>query len=370
MKITDLRVTPLRVPLSRTFGGSQYQVSTRCTIIVQIDTDEGISGQIYSGDERDLQAPLVKVIKQELRPLILGEDPLAYERIWEKLFHITLALRDRKLAMQAVSAVDIGIWDVIGKALKTPVYKLLGGYRDRLPIITIGGYYEEGKGLQELADEVRGYVDAGLAGLKLKVGGASVEEDIERTRVARQTAGSEFLIACDANQAWTPRDAIRFARAVGPLDIAWLEEPVQWQDQVRGMKMVRSSTVIPVTAGQSEISINGCRDLMAGEAIDICNVDVTSVGGITEWRRIAAIAHSYDVRMAHHEEPQIASHLLASAAHGLYVECFAHPLRDPVWQQLVANRPAVRDGAIVLPDGSGFGWELDQQFIDRYRVDR
>ncbi len=369
MKITDLQVIPLRVPLSRTFGGSQYQVSMRCTVVVRIGTDEGISSDIYSGDERDLQAPLVKIIEQELRPLLLGEDPLAYERIWEKLFAITLALRDRRLAMQAVSAVDIGIWDIIGKALQTPVYKLLGGYRNRIPIITIGGYYEEGKGLRELAAEVQGYVEMGLAGLKLKVGGASVAEDIERARVARQSAGPEFLIACDANQAWTARNAIHFARAVEPLNIAWLEEPVQWYDQVRGMRMVRNSTVIPVAAGQSEISMHGCRDLMAGEAIDICNVDVTYVGGITEWRRIAAMARSYSVGMAHHEEVQVASHLLASSAHGLYAECFANPLRDPVWQQLVANRPAIHSGAMTLPDRPGFGWELDKQFIERYRSD-
>ena len=122
-----------------------------------------------------------------------------------------------------------------------------------------------------------------------------------------------------------------------------------------------------VCAGQSEFSAAGCRDLMQSGAIDFCNFDASWSGGPTEWRRVAAIATTYGVTMAHHEEPQVASHLLCSIAHGSCVECF-HPDRDPIWWNLIANRPPLRDGAIELGDAPGLGWELDEDYIEAHRV--
>ena len=125
----------------------------------------------------------------------------------------------------------------------------------------------------------------------------------------------------------------------------------------------------PLGEAQSELSPAGCRDLMEIGAIDVCNFDASWSGGPTAWRRTAALAHSYDVAMAHHEEPHVASHLIASQPHGTYVECF-HPDRDPFWWNLVANRPALRGGQLVLSDAPGLGWELDRAYLARYRLDR
>jgi L-alanine-DL-glutamate epimerase-like enolase superfamily enzyme len=156
---------------------------------------------------------------------------------------------------------------------------------------------------------------------------------------------------------------------VQDLDIKWFEEPVTWHNDRRSLRDVRYRISIPVCAGQSEMSSSGCRDLMEHGAIDVCNFDASWSGGPTAWRRTAAIAHSYDVRMGHHEEPQIAAHLLASQPHGTYAECF-HPIRDPFWWRLIVNRPELVDGSITLSDAPGFGWELDWEFIDRHRLDR
>ena len=126
---------------------------------------------------------------------------------------------------------------------------------------------------------------------------------------------------------------------------------------------------VPVCAGQSELSSGGCRDLMTDGSIDFCNFDASWSGGPTEWRRVAAMALSFDVRMAHHEEPQVASHLLASIPHGTFVECF-DPDRDPIWWNLVANRPEIVDGHITLPNSPGLGWTLDEDFIERHLISR
>jgi L-alanine-DL-glutamate epimerase-like enolase superfamily enzyme len=130
---------------------------------------------------------------------------------------------------------------------------------------------------------------------------------------------------------------------------------------------VRAVGGIPVCAGQSEHSPEGCRDLMESGAIDVCNFDASWSGGATAWRRLAAAAKLYSVELGHHEEPQVAAHLLASQPHSTYVECF-HPDRDPIWWRMIVNRPEVVDGRIALPTRPGFGWELDREFIEHYRV--
>lgn len=177
-------------------------------------------------------------------------------------------------------------------------------------MISIGGYY--GGGDDGIRAEVAGLRERGLAGLRFKVGGRSPEEDAARFRVARDAAGLDFVLAADGNQGWSAAAAIRFARLVEDCDLAWFEEPCSWATDRRAMRDVRYAGGVRVGAGQSEHSAAGCRDLMAEGSIDIFNFDASWSGGPTEWRRAAATALAYDVSMGHHEEPQIASHLLAS----------------------------------------------------------
>jgi D-arabinonate dehydratase len=243
-----------------------------------------------------------------------------------------------------------------------------GRLRERLPIISIGGYYREGKTLADIGREMELYREAGMAGCKFKVGGLAPEADAERVRAARAAAGPGFVLAVDANRGWSVEDAVRFAHLVEPLDIAWFEEPCHWHDDARMMAEVRRATRIPITAGQSEITSHAVRRLLDAGAVDLVNFDASEGGGVTEWRRAAALCARAGVKMAHHEEPQIAGQLLAAVPHGTYVECFADPERDPAWQALWANRPAVRDGTFPIPDGPGFGLVLDEALIQRYRV--
>jgi D-galactarolactone cycloisomerase len=230
-------------------------------------------------------------------------------------------------------------------------------------MISIGGYYAPDADITAEVDELRG---RGLAGMKFKVGGATPEEDAARFRTARLAAGPDFVLMADANQAWSPHEAIRFAQLVEDDDLYWFEEPCRWHNDRRAMRDVRLASGVRVCAGQSEFSASGCRDLMEQAAIDVCNFDASWSGGPTEWRRVAAMARSYDVVMGHHEEPQVASHLLASVPHGTFVECF-HPDRDPIWWNLIANRPELVNGCLELSDAPGLGWELDPEYIARYR---
>jgi D-galactarolactone cycloisomerase len=365
LTITGIETIPIRVPLARLYSGSHYRMTHRSTLIVRLHTDEGIVGEAYAGDEDDTLAIIDRIVRDEIAPKLVGEDALATERCWQLARPATFdILRDRRLGLVACACVDTAIWDAVGKAYGQPLWRLWGGFRNSIQMISIGGYYREGADIPAEVEEVR---SRGLAGMKFKVGGLSPDEYAERFRTARRAAGDDFLLAADANQAWTPQEAIRFAKLVEDCDLLWFEEPCQWHNDRRAMRDVRLSAGVRVCAGQSEFSAGGCRDLMVEGAIDVCNFDASWSGGPTEWRRVAGMATAFDVSMGHHEEPQVASHLLCSIAHGLYVECF-HPDRDPIWWNLIANRPPLQDGRIELGDAPGLGWELDEEYIARYRI--
>lgn len=364
LSIASIETIPIRVPLGRVYRGSHYEMTHRSTVICRVVTTEGVVGEAWAGDEDTALTEIVDIIRAEITPELIGQDAFAIERCWQLARPATTnILRDKRLGLVACACVDLALWDAVGKALDEPLWRLWGGYRDRVPMMAIGGYYDL-MPIEEEAERLRGL---GVRAMKFKVGGRSPEEDAARVHAARSALGAEFTLCVDANQGWSPSEAIRFARMVADCDIRWFEEPCHWENDRRAMRDVRALAGIEVCAGQSEYSAAGCRDLMEEGAIDVCNFDASWSGGPTEWRRAAAVALTYDVHMGHHEEPQVASHLLASIPHGTFVECF-DPDRDPIWWNLPANRPELVNGELVLPDRPGLGWELDSDYVDRHRL--
>lgn len=368
MKVTQLSVTPVSCPLDRVVTGSHYVKDRRSTVVVTVETDEGVVGRTYSGDERDGQDELVRLIRDVLAPIVEGRDVFSTEQLWEEMVAESPFAGNKNLFMHALSAIDTALWDTIGKALDIPLYELWGGYRDSVPLIAIGGYYEDGKTIDDLVEEMLEFQEMGLAGVKLKVGGATPERDLKRLDAVQEALDSEFKIACDANQGWTTDEAVKFAEEAKAYGIEWFEEPVRWDNQYKGMREVRRRTGITVCAGQSEIAPSGCRRLMEHDAVDILNFDGSWGGGPTGWRKAAAAADLEGVQMAHHEEPQLSAHLLAAIPNGMYAECF-HPDIDPVWYEMVEEGPTLKDGELHLPDEPGFGLTLNDDFIEKYTVE-
>lgn len=364
--IDQIDVIPIRVELDQVFRGSYYRMTHRSTVVTRVRTQGGLVGEAYCGDEDATLGEIVAVIRDEITPKLVGTDVRLVERCWEQVRPVTFdILRDRRIGLVASACVDAAIWDAVGKSLGEPLWRLWGGYRNALPVISIGGYYGTDTPIEEEIGLLRAN---GVAGMKFKVGGQSPRQDADRVHRARGAAGDDFAIAVDANQGWSTREAIDFVQRAQEANILWFEEPCNWQNDLAAMRDVRLSSGVPVCAGQSELSAAGCRRLMENGAIDVCNFDSSWSGGPTEWRRAAAVAATTDVAMAHHEEPQIAAHLLASIPHGTYLEQFS-PSRDPIWFGLVSNRPEIVDGSIELSDRPGFGWELDEDFIARHRID-
>lgn len=368
MRIHSIEAIAIDIPLSKNFGGSTYAVLKRSTVVTRLRTEDGLVSEVYNGDNREHGPEIVRIIRDELQPLAKGLSIYEYERLWQRMFQLSTANRDRKTLLEAIACVDCAVWDVLGKAAGRSVRELLGGYRESNPIISIGGYYMEGKTLADIGREMEMYRNAGMAGCKFKVGGLSPEEDAKRVDAARKAAGPDFVLAVDANRGWSAQDAIRFAHLIEKLDIKWFEEPCVWHDDAALMARVRMKTPIPINAGQSEITLAGVRRLIDANAVDLVNYDVSECGGVTDWRRAAALCQAAGIELAHHEESQIAQHLLAAVPGGTFIECFADPARDPVWQTMWANRPAIKNGVVPVSTGPGFGLVLDEAMIKKYRT--
>lgn len=377
MQITDIDVTPVAVPMDAEIKGSSYQKEYRGTLVVRVETDGGVAGEIYSGDVLDTEIGkaerLVSFVEEDIADVLVGADLFRTEANWEELMArsrrlFTYQAGARQLFVHAIGAVDIAIWDAIGKATGQPLYRLWGGYREEIPIVAIGGYYGADRTTEDLIAEMEDYEEMGLSGVKLKVGGRSPERDLERLAAVREAMGPEFSIACDANQGYETDEAIEFAKGAAEYDVEWFEEPVVWHDQYAGMRTVRRRSTIPVTAGQSESTIEACRRLIEGEAVDIVNLDASIAGGPTAWRKVANTADAFGLSVAHHEEPHVAMHLLASVPNGRAVECF-HPDFDPIWHEMVRERPPISDGTLRLPDEPGIGLEIDHGFVEEHAID-
>jgi L-alanine-DL-glutamate epimerase-like enolase superfamily enzyme len=374
LKIVRVEVLHLEKPLKERFwmanspiGGFQPKASR---LIVTIHTDGGVSGQGEgSGGGAD-------IFRKGFAELIVGEDPYMIGRIWEKMFAATYGREPstrgwpQTSVIAAMAPIDAAIHDIMAKAAGLPVYKFLGGYRNSVPAYVTGGYYREGKGITDLVDEIRGYVDQGFNAIKLKVGGISggfsVEDDYNRVKAVRQAVGPNVKLMLDANQGWDVPTAIRASNKMYDLDITWLEEPLHWYDDVEPLKQVKLNTRIPLASGEHELTRWGARRLMETGAIDYIQFDCNAHGGISEWRKIAGMASMMYIQMAPHHEPVLHGHLLASVPNGYILESFANPDRDPFFFELYDRKPRIEKSVLYLDDTPGFGVEFNQKTLLRY----
>ena len=366
--IERIETLALRAPLGRRFSGSSYSMDNRCTIVTRLFTRDGVVAEVYNGDTDAEQALIVRIIHEELAPAVLGRTATDPAGAWRAMEPATNdILRDRGLALQAIACLDTAIWDALGRAVGLPLHRLWGSVADAVPISVIGGYYHLTP--DETTRVLARYREQGFGGVKFKVGGRTPAQDAERVRIARTALGPDVALMVDANQGYDRASAVEFGRRVADLDIRWFEEPCRWANDRRWMRDVRYQTGIPVCAGQSEVTLRGVRDLIVDGAIDVSNFDASWSGGPTVWRQAAGLAAAFGVELGHHEEPQVASHLLASVPDHTFVECFDEE-RDPFFWHLTDMATRIRDGRYTLPERPGFGIAIDWSYAERHAVDR
>jgi D-arabinonate dehydratase len=365
MKVKEVITTKLRVPLNRPMWFATRMVADREFSVCEVVTDEDIRGLgvIPIGDPYSVTAIIEKKLKQH----VIDEDLLAYERLWDKMYREVY--RDRMgAAIRAMAAIDIAVWDAIGKTLKLPVYKLLGGHKDEVPAYASGGYYREGKGVRGLTEEVSRYVKKGYEAVKIKVGGASIKEDIERVSAAREAAGPNVKLMLDANNAYTPYEAIKAGKEFEKFNIFWFEEPV-WPDDIAGSRKVAEALDVPIASGELVYTRYGFRDLFANQAIDIAQPDCTVVGGVTEFIKVMGMAAGQSIPIAPHWNQEIHMHMVGAFANAFIVEFFEKEIDIRKEELLYSNYITPKNGIIELPNTPGFGRELSEEAVEEYKID-
>ena len=382
MKITQLDTYFLAIPLPQPVRTSTSTISQVSEVIVKLTTDAGLVGIGEAhGPFLFRQGPegmrVVNEIVQQITPLVVGEDPFNVERIWQDLFSLTYTsvrgipamARQQRQLVTSMSAIDIALWDLMGKAIERPVYALLGGaLRQRVPAYATGFYYRDNERPDDLRREAALYLEKGYRTLKVKVGGLTPEEDARRVGFIREIVGDDVALMLDANQGWDLRTAIRAAQLCEPYNIFWLEDPMPWYDERHTLQRLKGATRIPIAAGETEYTPFGLRTMIVEGLVDYLIIDSTWSGGLTTWRKAATVAELYDVPMASHHDPQIHIHAQAASPTGFILESFADPTRDPLWFELFRERPEVVDGHMTLPDKPGLGLELRDDTIEKYGV--
>jgi L-alanine-DL-glutamate epimerase-like enolase superfamily enzyme len=387
MKIAAIRTTALSCPCDPPYASAAGVQSRRGALIVEIETDDGIVGIGEAGVGGGVTAD---VIEKDLAPLLVGEDPLLIEYLWQKMFARTRQYGRRGVVMQAISGIDIALWDIAGKIAKLPVYRLLGACRDRVEAYASGGFYQEGKSAADLAGEAEDYRTRGFRGMKMKIGRnpstqthlrqligqaefceVEPEEDLARVAAVRQALGPQAKLMVDVNCAWSPAVAIEMGRAMEPQKLYWIEEPVA-TDDIDGSAKVADALATPIAGYETEVGLYGFRQLIDRGAVDIVQPDIAWSGGFSEGRRIAAYAQAHHRMVAPHAFAGavllVASlHFAAAIPNGLLLEWDQNPnaLRDDLLKEPLRLEP---DGTVKLPERPGLGIELDHAAVERYRV--
>ncbi|MGD2140632.1 MAG: mandelate racemase/muconate lactonizing enzyme family protein [Burkholderiales bacterium] len=372
MKITEIEVFILRAPdTGRPHWVSHFIVPRANEILVRINTDEGVQGFGIATSYTPIEAA-IHCFRSGIAEQIVGADPLAPERLFQQLFGLTsqrIAHENgwtREALMRIAAAVDIGCWDIIGKTSGLPLYRLFGGYRDKIPAYVTCAYYRDGKDLAELRDEIEMLKAQGHRGFKAKAGGVPLDEDMQRLEVVRDVIGDDRDMMVDVNRGWDLATAIEAARALEPLRPRWLEEPVRWADDRRELKLLSQRTNIPLSAGESELTSWGCRALIDEQSIDILQFDCTMTGGFTEGRKLSALCELNHVQVAPHHDCFIHAHIVAASPAGCIVESFTDPERDPLQAELFENPPDISNGWLTLNPDPGLGLTLSEKAIKKF----
>ena len=350
---------------------SLFKVPSANELLVRMKTDDGVEGFGLATSYTDI-TPLVNAVKGGFQDEILGMDALSPERLYEKLFSLTYSRKaaenkwGREALIRISSAVDIACWDILGKIANLPLYRLFGGYRNKVPCYVTCAYYREGKDNIELRDEIQMLVEQGHQGFKGKVGGLSLKEDIARMEIVREIIGPDKDLMIDVNRAWDLKTAIEGARLLEPLEPVWLEEPVRWIDDRRELKLLAQQTNIPLSGGESEITSYGCRAMIEEQAIQILQFDCTMFGGFTEGRKLAALCELNHIDVAPHHDCFIHAPLVAGTPAGRIVESFTDPERDPLQAELYENPPHIADGWLTLNEEPGLGLTLSESAITKF----
>ncbi len=383
MKIVDIQSHVLQYDLDEELGYSQQYYLKRTAHVVEVRTDQGITGwgECFGGG--DIAFANKSIVEKVIRPMALGMNPLDREVIWHKVYNLLRDHGQKGMPIQSLSGVDIALWDVAGKFLGMPVYQLLGGaFRKRIPVYGYGMMLKNVPDLPErFARESEKIVEDGFPAVKMKIG-IDPRKDIELVEAVRKAVGDQTDLMVDANHAYTTREAIPLGRELEKLGVSWFEEPVAPEDH-SGYRALCDALDIGIAGGEAEFTRWGFRNLIEGRCIDILQPEVCGLGGITEYQKVLALAHANFVPIINHVWGSAISvatnlHLLAALPDlpgsanptqpMLEFDTTPNRFIDEILETPLRIRESVKNsgGTVQVLDGPGLGVKPDMDFIRHF----
>ena len=361
MKIAAVQTDYFHIPLPTVLSDATHGQITHFELVtVRIRPDEGPEGLGYTVAPGTGGGAIYSHISRDLTPVLVGSDPRRIEDLWKRMWwRVHFVGRGGAMSF-AISAIDIALWDLRGRHLGEPLWRLLGGYDKRVDA------YAGGIDLQFTMDELQaqteGFLEHGFRSIKMKVGRDRLSEDIERVAAIRNMLGDDFPLLVDANMRWSADEAIRACRALSGYEVFWMEEPVIPED-IEGHARVAREGGLPIATGENFHSLHEFQHMIAGGGVSFPEPDVATVGGITVFMKVAALAEAHNLPVTSHGVHDVSVHLLAGAPNASYLEVHGVSLDRFIEHPLV-----LEEGKAVAPDRPGHGVALDWEALEPFRL--
>ncbi|MBM79676.1 MAG: enolase [Planctomycetaceae bacterium] len=366
MKIIKVDTYLLKLPLTRpvvaaiSTGKRGKPCEQIMMPVIHIETDEGFTGLGYAWTIGTGATAMLAALKDDFTPMLIDEDPLDHERLWQKMYWNTQGVGRHGVMIQAASAVDLALWDLKGKATNLPIYKLLGGAQESTIVYGSDGGWLNME-VDEIIEAAENYMDDGMRGIKLKVGHDDPTIDLERVSQIREGLGDEMWIAVDANQKWDFATALEMGRCFEALDCAWFEEPMICED-IEGHGRLAAQLDIPIALGETLGSKYEIHSFLRANAVDVVQPDITRVGGITEFLKIISMCDAANRIVEPHLMMETSVHLACGVAGVSGLEYM------PWLTMAFDTPPELVEGRMVPPERPGLGFEIADGIVDKYRV--
>ena len=377
MLIEKIETFVLKDKLSKSFFFSQWEYAERCICVVKVTASDGT----YGWGEGYGPANVLEAGVKFLKPIVIGSDPMKNDVIWHQMYRKTLDYARRGILVASMSAIDIAIWDLKGKILGVPVSTLLGGaHRDKIKPYATGLYFTSHTDpSKEFEKEVNKYISQGFKAIKMKVG-LGVEEDYKNVKKVKDIIGDDIELMIDANHAYNLREAVSLSRKLETFNISWFEEPLS-PEFYNQYKELRDKTTIPIAGGECEYLRYGFHQLLRSKSVDILQPDICSSGGLTEAKRISALASVYGVDLIPHTwgtsiGMHVALHFISN------LELIPGRMKQPDFlmeydqtenalrEELTYPSVIMKDGMIEVPQGPGLGLDVNEDVLRKYDMSK
>ena len=355
--IVDSYTIPLPVPVKAYAAGLMTGFDI---VVVRITDENGNEGQGYTTGHSGFGGSIVRIIKDSFESILIGEDSARIEYLWLKMWKKTHYVGRGGQASFAISAVDAALWDLLGKRLKQPLWKLLGGYSPKVKVYA--GNIDLNFPIEQILDNATKNIEDGFKAIKMRLGRDTLKEDLSRVEAMRNHIGDDIELMADANEAWRVDQALKASNELANFNLTWLEEPIT-PDDFRGYAYLKNNGATPIAAGENLHTLKEFQQLFYYDGVDFPEPDYTTCGGFTPFMKIAKLAEAYNLPVMSHGAHDVHVHLLAACPNAAYIEVHAFGI-----EEYISNPLKMENGYGIAPDTPGIGFKFNFDKLKEFKA--